>query len=128
MLQSANDLKGYDIIATDGVLGSIEECYFEDTNLVVRYVVANTDNRLTGKHNLISPLAVTHLDSEKRTIHINLTRDQVIKSPGVEKHKPFSRQTEKLISDYYGNTYYWDDPPAFAADAPVKAKTVSNIG
>lgn len=109
MLQSINDLKGYDIIATDGEIGNIEEFYFEDTNLVVRYLVANTGNWLTGKQNLIAPSAITHLDREKRTIHVNLTKTQVTNSPGVDKHLPVSRQMEKLVSDYYADSYYWDD-------------------
>ena len=134
MLQSINDLKGYDIIAADGEIGSIEEFYFEDTTLQVRYLVANTGSWLTGTQNLISPLAITHLDRERRTIHVNLTKEQVIKSPGIDKHLPVSRQTEKLVSDYYGNRYYWDERPnltpeqlasANAAAASVKAAVTS---
>ncbi len=113
MLQSVNDLKGYDIIATDGEIGSIEEFYFDDSSLVVRYLVANTGNWLTGKQNLISPQAITHLDREQRTIHVNLTKEQVTKSPGIDKHQPVSRQMEKLVSGYYGDRYYWDDTPEF---------------
>ena len=111
MLQSVNDLKGYDIIATNGEIGSIEEFYFDDSSLMVRYLVANTGSWLTGTQNLISPQAITHLDRENRTIHVNLTKEQVTKSPGIDKHQPVSRQMEKLVSDYYGNTYYWDERP-----------------
>ncbi len=115
MLQSVNDLKGFDIIATDGEIGSIEEFYFEDSSLVVRYLVANTGSWLTGKQNLILPHAITHLDREKRTIHVDLTKDQVIESPGIDKHQPVSRQMEKLVSDYYGERYYWDERPNLTA-------------
>ncbi len=127
MLQSANDLKGYDIIATDGEIGNIEECYFEDANLVVRYIVADTGNWLTRKQNLISPMAITHLDREKRTIQVNLPKEQVITSPGVDKHQPFSRQMEKLISDYYGSRYYWDERPAFTAAQLAEANATLNM-
>ncbi|CAN5582905.1 PRC-barrel domain-containing protein [soil metagenome] len=134
MLQSINDLKGYKIIATDGEIGNIEEFYFEDTTLAVRYLVANTGSWLTGKQNLIAPFAITHLDREKRTIHVNLTKLQVTNSPGVDKHLPVSRQMEKLVSDYYGDRYYWDERPnltsaqlasANAAGASVKAAVTS---
>lgn len=134
MLQSINDLKGFDIIATDGEIGNIEEFYFEETNLIVRYLVANTGSWLTGKQNLIAPSAITHLDREKRTIHVNLTKAQVTKSPGVDKHLPISRQIEKLVSDYYGNRYYWEMRPnltsvqlasANVAAASVKAAVTS---
>lgn len=111
MLQSVNDLKGYDIVATDGEIGNIEEFYFDDTNYVIRYIVANTGSWLTGKQNLISPFIITHLDKEARKIQVALTKEQVINSPSIEKHQPVSRQMEKIVSDYYGTAYYWDDRP-----------------
>ena len=111
MLQSVNDLKGYDIVATDGEIGNIEEFYFDDTNYMMRYIVANTGNWLTGKQNLISPFRITHLDKETRKIHVALTKEQVVNSPGIDKHLPVSRQMEKIVSDYYGTSYYWDARP-----------------
>ncbi len=137
MLQSVNDLKGFVIIATDGEIGNIEEFYFEDSSLVVRYLVANTGNWLTGSQNLILPQAITHLDREKRNIHVSLTKEQVTESPGIDKHQPVSRQMEKLISDYYGERYYWDERPnltparletANAAAAFVRSSVNSQAG
>ncbi len=127
MLQSVNDLKGYDIIATDGEIGNIEECYFEDTNFMVRYIVANTGNWLTGKQNLISPMSITHLDREKRNIRVNLTKQQVEQSPGIDKHQPLSRQMEKLVSDYYGNRYYWDERPNLTPEQLAAANSVASM-
>lgn len=130
MLQSVNDLKGYNIFATDGLIGNIEEFYFEDTNYVIQYIVANTGNWLSGKQNLISPFRISHLDKEKRQIHVALTKEQVENSPTIDKHKPVSRQMEKIVSDYYGTAYYWDKRPdlnasqlaiANAAAATVKS-------
>jgi hypothetical protein len=130
MLQSVNDLKGYIIVATDGEIGNIEEFYFDDTNYVIRYLVANTGSWLSGKQNLISPFIITHLDKEKRKIHVALTKGQVLDSPGIDKHQPVSRQMEKIVSDYYGASYYWDVRPdlnpaqlaiANAATATVKS-------
>ncbi|HEY8559199.1 MAG TPA: PRC-barrel domain-containing protein [Pyrinomonadaceae bacterium] len=115
MLQSVNDLKGFTIFAADGEVGSVEEFYFEDTSLAVRFLVANTGSWLTDKKNLISPLAITHLDREKRSIHVTLTVEQVRQSPGIDKHQPVSRQMEKLVSDYYGNRYYWEKRPDLTA-------------
>lgn len=111
MLLSVNELKGYSIFATDGIIGNIEEFYFEDTNYVIQYIVANTGSWLTGKQNLISPFRISHLDKEKRQIHVSLTKEQVISSPTIDKHKPVSRQMEKIVSDYYGESYYWDKRP-----------------
>lgn len=115
MLRSVNDLKGYDIIAANGVIGNIEEFYFDDEKLTVRYLVANTGNWLSGRQQLISPRSITHLDREKRNIHISLSKEQVKNSPGIDKHQPFSRQMEIIVSDYYGDSTYWDERPDLTA-------------
>lgn len=127
MLQSINDLKGYNIIATDGVIGNIEEFYFDDTNYMIRYLVANTGSWLTGKQNLISPFRITHLDKENRKIEVALTKEQVINSPNIDKHQPVSRQMEKIVSDYYGTAYYWDPRPDLnAAQLAITNASCSN--
>jgi hypothetical protein len=127
MLQSVNDLKGYDIIAADGEIGSIEEFYFDDEKMTVRYLVANTGNWLTGKQQLISPQAITHLDREKRNIHVSLTKEQVKQSPGIDKHQPVSRQMERIISDYYGDPMYWDERPNLTAAQLATANADSSM-
>lgn len=127
MLQSANDLKGYDIIAVDDKIGNIEEFYFDDQDLVIRYVVANVGNWLTGKQTLISPVFVTHLDRDKREIRISITKDQVERCPGVDKHMPVSRQMEKIVSDYYGAKYYWDERPNLSPGQLARANATSTM-
>jgi stress response protein YsnF len=127
MLQSANDLKGYAIIAADGEIGSIEDFYFEDTSLAIRFLIANTGNWMTNRLSLISPLTISHLDREKRNIHVTLTKEQVKQSPGIDKHQPVSRQMEKLVTNYYGDRYWKDRPdltPAQLAAANAAAATV----
>jgi PRC-barrel domain len=127
MLQSVNDLKGYGIIASDVEIGNIEECYFDDLSFVVRYIVANTGSWLTGKQKLISPFSVTHLDRQKHNVHINLTKEQVVNSPGIEKHQPFSRQIEKIISDYYGNRSTIESGVAAAPAPDVHLRSMHEI-
>lgn len=127
MLQSVNDLKGYAIVATNGEIGSIEEFYFDDEKLTVRYLVANTGNWLTGKQNLISPFAVTHLDHDTRKIRVNLTMEQVKNSPGIDKHQPVSRQMERIVADYYGDSYYWEFRPDLTAAQLTEANAAASM-
>ena len=39
MLRNVKDLRGYAIRATDGVIGSVEDFYFDDEDWGVRYLV-----------------------------------------------------------------------------------------
>ena len=102
MLRSVNDLKGFEIVATDGEIGDIEEFYFDDERWAVRYIVVNTGNWLSGRQVLVSPFSVVKVDRENSKLHVDLTKSQVEKSPHIDTHHPVSRQMEAAHSDYYG--------------------------
>jgi hypothetical protein len=110
MLRSMNDLKGFDVLATDGGIGDVEEFYFDDEQWAVRYIVVNTGNWLSGRQVLLSPFSVTQVDRDNRKLHLYLTQDRVEKSPNIDTHKPVSRQMEAAHLDYYGYPYYWGGP------------------
>jgi uncharacterized protein YrrD len=110
MLCSLNDLKGFDILATDGEIGNVEEFYYDDEQWAVRYIVVNTGSRLSGRQVLISPFSVTQVDRDNRKLHLDLTRERVEKSPNIDTHKPVSRQMEADQIGYYGYPYYWEGP------------------
>lgn len=122
MLCSMNDLKGFDILATDGEIGDVGGFYFDDEQWAVRYIVVNNGSWLSGRQVLISPFSVTQVDRDNRKLHLHLTQDQVEKSPNIDTHKPVSRQMEAAHSDYYGYPYYWGSPFLWGAEErPVLA-------
>ena len=110
MLRSVNDLKGFDIVATDGKIGDVEQFYFDDERWAVRYIVVNTGNWLSGRQVLISPFSVVKIDRENSLLQVDLTQSQVENSPNIDTHKPVSRQMEASHSDYYGYPRYWGSP------------------
>lgn len=108
MLIEVKKLHGLTIHALDGEIGSVEELLFDDTQWTLRYLIANTGNWLANHKVLISPMALGHLDWEQRTLNVNLTREQLQKSPEVDQGQPVSRQWEKAYFDYYAWPYYWN--------------------
>ena len=116
MLCSANELEGFEIVATDGAIGSVEQFYFDDERWAVRYVVVNTGNWLSGRQVLISPFSVVNVDRGQKNIQVSLTRSQVETSPSIDTHKPVSRQMEAALLDYYGYPYYWKSPLLWGVD------------
>jgi hypothetical protein len=96
MFLRVKDLQGYDILATDGGIGSIETLYFDDARWTIRYLVVDTGKWLPGKLVLVSPIAIRQPDWTNRTLAVALTRDQVKNSPDIDTHKPVSRQQEDL--------------------------------
>ncbi|MDQ6843553.1 MAG: PRC-barrel domain-containing protein [Bacteroidota bacterium] len=107
MLRNINSLVGFSIGATDGEIGKVEECYFDDTTWTVRYIIVKTGGWL-GRKVLISPEAILHPDWDQRTLPVNLTREQVKHSPDIDTDKPISRQEEDALFSYYPWQNYYD--------------------
>ena len=108
MLQNAWKLKGFYIQATDGKIGRVDDFYFDDITWSVRYVVVDTGNWLSGHEVLLSPVALSGIDHQKRCIKISFTRDYVAAAPDAESQLPVTRQWEAEYHDYFGWPYYWE--------------------
>lgn len=117
MLRSVNELKGFDIVATGGEIGDVQQFYFDDERWAVRYLVVNTGDWVTAQQVLISPFSVTQIDLDNHKLHVALSKEQVQGSPSIDTHKPVSRQMEATYSDYYGYPYYWRSPLLWGAGA-----------
>jgi hypothetical protein len=98
----------------------VKEIYFDDHEWVVRYLIADTGTWLSGRRVLISPFALREVDLENGIIHVQLTREQIEKSPSIHADKPVSRQFEIEYYKYYGWPMYWDGP-ALWGPTPVPA-------
>src|SRR5579862_8544182 len=107
MIQSIKQLYGAKLGAVDGEIGHVKDFYFDDQNWAVRYLVADTGSWLPGRQVLLSPHALGRLGPGEKVLHVNLTRNQIEKSPSIESHKPVSRQHEEDYYQYYGWPYYW---------------------
>ena len=110
MLHSAKTLTGYKLDSLEGEIGRVEEFYFDDKHWVVRYLVADSGNWLTGRHVLLSPYALGAVSNEKHRVTVDLTKKQIEGSPGLDRDKPVSRQFEESYYGYYGYPMYWGGP------------------
>jgi hypothetical protein len=121
MLRNAKTLERHELLARDGLIGHVSDIYFDDRQWNVRYFVVETGSWLLSRKVLISPVAVDLPDWERRVLPVDLTREQVRNSPGVDTDRPVSRQHEASLSDYYGWPYYWSDPvfTALAFAGPI---------
>ncbi len=110
MLINAKHLKGLEIQATDGQLGTVEEIYYEDETWAIRYLTIDTGGWLSGRQVLISPISVVQADWQEKSLSVSLTKKQVENSPDIDTHQPVSRQHEANYHGYYGYPYYWGGP------------------
>jgi hypothetical protein len=108
MLRSMNDLEGYAIRATDGLIGHVNDFYFDDEAWVVRYLVVETGSWLSSRKVLISPVAFGQPNWTDKVLPVSITREQVKNSPDIDTDKPISRQHEREYFGYYGYyPHYW---------------------
>jgi len=107
MLRSIKQLCGAKLGASDGVIGHVQDFYFEDQSWAVRYVIVDTGAWLPGRQVLIEPHAFGPLHQVGKQLLVNLTRQQIAASPSIELHKPVSRQYEAAYYQYYGWPFYW---------------------
>ncbi|MEO8346981.1 MAG: PRC-barrel domain-containing protein [Betaproteobacteria bacterium] len=117
MLRSMNDLEDYAIRATDGDIGRVTDCYFDDAAWVIRYLVVDTGTWLSSRKVLISPVAIGRPNWNEKVLPVSITKEQVKNSPDIDTDKPISRQHEIRYLGYYGYPYYWGGAGLWGAGA-----------
>ena len=107
MLRSLKEIIGYTIKATNGEIGKVNDFLFDDSQWIVRYLVADTGNWLIDRLVLISPYSIGKPEWKSKQFSVKLTKEQVKDSPKIENDMPVYRQEELKLTKYYGWPGYW---------------------
>jgi len=107
MLRSVKELFGYKFEARDGEIGKVHDLYFDDLTWEIRYLVADTGKWLPGRKVLIIPSALGEPNWRSRNFPVQLTKDQIMKSPDIDLDKPVSRQHELKLHQHHNWAPYW---------------------
>lgn len=107
MLRSLKEFEQYTLRASDGDVGSVVDFLVDDEHWTIRYLVAETGGFLGGAKVLISPISFGLAEHGVRCFNLNLTREKVQRSPGINTTQPISRQQEREYYYYYDYPYYW---------------------
>lgn len=108
MLRQASELDGYEIAATDGTVGQLDDLLFDDLRWIVRWLAVDTGGALGDRTVLLSASAARTPDARSRRLPINLTRQQVEDSPPIAIDRSLSREHERELFRHYGLTPYWE--------------------
>jgi len=96
------DLKGFEVEATDGKVGTIEDAAYE---LGSSWLVVDTGPWILGKKVLLPAGTVRSIDSAERKVHVDRTREEIKDAP---EHDPsgYADQEYRLaLADYYARFY-----------------------
>ncbi len=127
MIRSAKGLHKFEIIATDGQIGTVSDFLFDDERWAIRYAVVDTGRWLPGRKVLISPLSISRTDWNEQRLLLSISLEQVKASPGIDLHQPVSRRREQEYFDHFGYPYYWGHAGLWGAQAVPMMPTAGEL-
>jgi hypothetical protein len=94
------DVTGFDVEATDGHIGKIDEATYEDA---ASCLVVDTGFWIFGKKRMIPARAVQRIDAEQKKVFVNMTKDQIKSAPDydADRHRADERGYHKEVGEYY---------------------------
>lgn len=98
---SGVSLVDYDVEATDGGIGKIDEA--TDT-VDDSYVVVDTGPWIFGKKVMLPAGTISRVDSNDRRVYVDQTKDQIKNAPEFDKDTYTGREYRDRLGDYYGRT------------------------
>jgi uncharacterized protein YrrD len=110
-LRSTHEVTGYNIQAEDGEIGHIEDFIIDDETWAIRYLIIDTQNWWPGKKVLVSPQWIDRVDWSLSKVYINLSREEIKKSPEYTEMSLLTRDYESALHRYYNRNGYWIDEP-----------------
>jgi len=106
-LRSGREVTGYDIEASDGGIGHVEDFIIDTDDWSVRYMMVDTKNWLGGRKVLVSPNWIKSIQWADRIVHVDMTREEIKGSPEFDPKKSVSREYESQLFGHYERPKYW---------------------
>ena len=91
------DVTGFDVEATDGHIGKIDE----ETNDLNSGLVVDTGWWIFGKKRIIPAGMIDRIDRDDEKVHLKLTKDQVKDAPDFDASRRHDEDYRKNVGDYY---------------------------
>lgn len=111
-LRSTKEVSGYNIQATDGDIGHVEDFIADDETWAIRYLVIDIQNWLPGKKVLVSPKWIERINWSESKVFVNITREAIKLSPEYTDESQLTRDYETELHRHYNREGYWADEPA----------------
>jgi len=108
-LRSTYDVSAYEIQATDGTIGHVEDFIIDDETWAIRYLIVDTRNWWPGKKVLVSPQWIESVSWNETKVFVNLLRETIKQSPEYTEASLLTRDYETGLHRHYNRQGYWDD-------------------
>ncbi|OGV69451.1 MAG: photosystem reaction center subunit H [Lentisphaerae bacterium RIFOXYA12_FULL_48_11] len=108
-LRSTHEVSGYNIHATDGDIGHVEDFIIDDETWAIRYMIIDTRNWLPGKQVLVSPQWIERVSWQESKVFVNHSRESIKQSPEYAEKQLLTRDYETRLHRHYERQGYWVD-------------------
>ena len=110
-LRSTRDVCGYQIQASDGEIGHVDDFIIDDETWAIRYLVIGTKNWWPGNKVLVSPQWIERVSWNESKVFVNLTQETIKQSPKYTEESLLTRDYEAGLHRHYNRHGYWGDQP-----------------
>jgi hypothetical protein len=93
------DLVGFDVEASDGGIGKIDEATYDAG---ASYVVVDTGPWIFGKKRMLPARVIDRIDYDGRKVFVNLTKDQIKSAPDYDADRYGDETYRTDLGTYYG--------------------------
>ena len=101
-LRSLDTMRGYQIRATDGAIGSAADFLLNDNDWSIRYLVVDTGTWWPGQKVLIAPQSIGSISSADEAINLLVDQAKVKSSPANSQAMTVDGKYEEKFLTYYG--------------------------
>ncbi|MEN6385939.1 MAG: PRC-barrel domain-containing protein, partial [Phycisphaerales bacterium] len=106
-LRSTKEVIGYNLHASDGKIGLVDDFIIHEENWLIRYMIVDTTRWFMGKKVIIPPDWISEIDWQNAEVYVDVSKETVRKSPQFNPSAPVNREYEIRLYDYYGRPKYW---------------------
>jgi len=96
---TSNNLVGYDVEATDGSIGKIDEATNESSS---SYVVVDTGFWIFGKKRLVPAGVISTVDHDAEEVYVTMTKEQIKSAPDYDRDD-WNDESRTRYNDYYSS-------------------------
>lgn len=111
-LRSTHDVTGYNIQATDGEIGHVDDFIIDDETWAIRYLIIDTQNWWPGKKILLAPQWIKRVSWNESKVFVSLLREDIKQSPEYTEESLLARDYEIGLHRHYNRLGYWVDESA----------------
>ncbi|MBK0400145.1 PRC-barrel domain containing protein [Limibaculum sp. M0105] len=106
-LRSMEEIVGYNVSASDGDIGSVDDFLINPLDWRVRYYVIDTGNWLPGRRVVLATDWTTSIDWNERKVSVDVPRHKIESSPEIGEVSGLDRSREAELYRHYGAPFYW---------------------